>query len=315
MNREILGKELVAGELFDLTLYRMLRKRAQDGMADLLDELIAVEERHLRFWKDFFGIERPELGIFLKTRLVIFSILSRVFGSAGISLILEAIEINGIRKYLQVWEIYKDEPLGKAVRQILDDELSHEDAIVSDKIRRQVHPERVRNIFLGLNDGLVEILGAVSGFFIAFQSATAVLLASFTVAVAGAFSMAAGSFVAVGAEREAEEVERGKERYLKGTLNASSKEDHPFGAASLVGISYLIGAAIPILPVFFGAENIILSFLVSMGVVIVVSSFLAFLSGADVKRRIGINVIIVALAVGVTACIGILARRYLGIEI
>lgn len=315
MKKDTLGNELVVGELFDLSLYRMLRKRARGDMAILLDELIGVEEQHLRFWQDFFEVSHPRLGIFLKIRLAAFGLAARLFGEAGVSLMLEAIEINGIRKYLAVWERYKNEPLGAVVRRILDDEFRHEDAIVSDKINRQIRPERIRNIFLGLNDGLVEILGAVSGFFIAFETIAAVLSASFTVAIAGAFSMAAGAFVAVGAEREAEAVEKSKQYYLEGKKDAAESAKSPFGAALLIGASYLVGAAIPILPVFFGAENVLLSFGVSLVVVTFVSAFLAFLSGMDVKRRIGINVFIVALSVLVTALIGSVARRYFGIEV
>jgi vacuolar iron transporter family protein len=310
-----LGKKLVSEELFDLTLYRKLCVGATGEMERLLEELIGVETRHLKFWQDFFDLSEARLDLVQRARLGMLVLFCRIFGNTGISLILEAIEINGIRKYLDVWERYKDEPLGQAVREILDDELRHEDAIVSDKIKRQVHPERIRDIFLGLNDGLVEILGAVSGFFIAFQTISAVLVAAFTVAIAGAFSMAAGAFVAVGSEQEAEAVERGKKKYLEGNVVQEENPAHPFASALIVGISYLFGAAVPIVPVFFGAESILLSLLFSAIVVVAVSSFLAFLSGMDVKRRIIMNLVIIALAVGVTALIGSVARKFFGIEI
>lgn len=314
MDIQKLGHELVLGELFDLSLYRVLRERASSDMAVLLDELIIVEERHLAFWKGFFHVEQAELSLGLRIRLAAFAGFVRVFGDTGASLILEAIEINGIRKYLEVWEIYRDQELGQAVRQILDDELHHEDAIVSDTIKRQVHPERIRDIFLGLNDGLVEILGAVSGFYIAFQTIPAVLAAASTVAIAGAFSMAAGVFVAVGSEREAGAIERAKRSYLSGETGEEA-EENPFGSSMIVGISYLFGAAVPILPVFFGAKSIILSFVASGIVVTLISLLLAFLSGMDPKRRIMTNLVILTVAVTVTALIGMAARQIFGIEI
>ena len=40
--------------------------------------------------------------------------------------------------------------------------------LVTALTERKINAEKIRNIFLGLNDGLVEILGAVSGFFGAF---------------------------------------------------------------------------------------------------------------------------------------------------
>ncbi|OGI21753.1 MAG: hypothetical protein A3J06_02500 [Candidatus Moranbacteria bacterium RIFCSPLOWO2_02_FULL_48_19] len=314
MENTKLGKQLVLDELFDLTLYRELRKTAGGETAVLLDELIPIEERHFRFWQDFFKVAGAELGKARRFKLSMVVLFCRVFRGAGVSLILEAIEINGVKKYLRVWEMYKDEPLGKAVREILDDELRHEDAIVSDKIKRQVHPERIRDVFLGLNDGLVEILGTLSGFFAAFHSVSAVLGAVSTVAIAGAFSMAAGAFVAISSEREVEATEKGKKKFMSGETD-ETKTSHPLASALVVGISYLFGAAIPILPVFFGAENIWLSLLVSGAVIIGVSYLLAFLSGMEVKRRIAMNLVIIGLAVAVTWLIGILARDYFGINV
>ncbi len=177
-----------------------------------------------------------------------------------------------------------------------------------------MHPERIRDIFLGLNDGLVEILGTLSGFFAAFQSVSTVLGAVFTVAVAGAFSMAAGAFVAESSEQEARRVEKEKGDYLEGRRE-EPEATHLFASALVVGVSYLFGAAIPILPVFFGSENILVSLVVSGAVIVLVSYFLAFLSGMDVKRRVMMNLVIIGLAVGVTWFIGILARDVFGIQV
>lgn len=313
-SQDALGKSLVLDELADLTLYRRLAVFSQGDTGALLKSLIPIEERHYRFWQRFFQIDVPVLDPFRQVKLWLLLAFCRVFGEAGTSLVLEAIEINGVKKYLSVWERFKDDPLGGAVREILEDELGHEDEIVSDAIRRRVHPERIRDIFLGLNDGLVEVLGAVSGFFIAFQSVSSVLVASFTVAVAGAFSMAAGAYVATGSEDEAADIERRKRRFLDG-IGASVESFRPLVSAAIVGISYIFGSLVPILPVFFGAEDFVLSAIVSAFVVVLVSTLLAFLSGMDVRRRIAINLVIVALAVAVTAAIGHAAKFLFGIEV
>ena len=77
------------------------------------------------------------------------------------------------------------------------DEMKHEDVLVTNLTERKINAEQIRNIFLGLNDGLVEILGAVSGFFGAFNNPATVLMAASTTAVAGALSMGAGAFLAL----------------------------------------------------------------------------------------------------------------------
>lgn len=48
-----------------------------------------------------------------------------------------------------------DGPLGLALRSVLDDEFRHEDVVVMGNEERRIDPERIRNIFLGLDDGLV----------------------------------------------------------------------------------------------------------------------------------------------------------------
>src|SRR5262249_59523502 len=113
-------------------------------------------------------------------------------------------EVHGVRKYLALWREYQGHPLGEALRGILMDEFKHEDTLVTALTERKINAERIRNVFLGLNDGLVEILGAVSGFFGAFGEASMVLVAASTTAVAGALSMAAGAFLALKTGKEGE---------------------------------------------------------------------------------------------------------------
>ena len=315
-----LGRQLVLDELFDLTLYRRLRKFARGEMATVLDQLAPIEAGHLKFWKTFFSVPEEEVRLDMGRRIKLQALIlfCRVFREPGMALILEAIELHGIKKYLAVWERYKNTPLGTAVHSVLQDEFQHEDKVVSEHIQQRVFPERIRDIFLGLNDGLVEMLGAVSGFFAAFAGGPAVLGAAFTVAVAGALSMAAGAFMSVGSQREAEALEEGKRHFLHGNRREEANTpplSRPISSAVIVGISYFLGALVPISPVFFGARNVMLSLGVSALAVILVSYILAFLSGMDVKHRIAINLIIIALAVSITYLIGTFAKAYFGLSL
>ena len=85
--------------------------------------------------------------------------------------------------------------------------------------------------------------------------------------------------------------------------------------AALVGAFYFIGAIIPILPVALGSRNAVLSILVGAGMVVIVSSVLAFLSGMDAKKRVLMNLSIVALAAGITYLLGLAMRSVFGITI
>jgi VIT1/CCC1 family predicted Fe2+/Mn2+ transporter len=311
-----LARTLVLDELFDLSLYREMKNISPDPDAQhTLAELIAVEIQHLAFWQNFFALKLDRLDLPRRIKLQVMILACRLFGTNAIHLMLEAIEVHGVRKYLALWREYQQQPLGAALRGILMDEFKHEDVLVTKLTERKINAERIRNIFLGLNDGLVEILGAVSGFFGAFGSATMVLIAASTTAVAGALSMSAGVFLALNSEKEVKTTALAKKIFLGEESETSAMEEQPLTSAAVVGSAYLIGATVPVLPVLIGANSAAFSVVTAGLTVIVVSTILSFLSGMDIKRRIMLNLAIIALAVGVSYGIGVLAKSLWGIAL
>lgn len=308
------GEELVLDELFDLRLYERLRGVSHGGLAEMLDRLVVVEAKHYAFWQDFFSLKRSELDWGRRLKLAIVTWVCRLVGPSAILLVLEGIEVYGIRKYLTLWDTYRNTPFGQALKDTLIDEFEHEDEIVSGFGGRRINPERVRGIFLGFNDGLVEILGAVSGFFAALREPRLVLAASVAVAVAGAISMAAGAFAATSSEREIERVQKGKALFL-GRKDEDKTPVSPVSTGVIVGFSYFIGASLPVLPVIFGAGNALSSVVAGAVATVVVSSVLAFLSGMDVRRRIALNLVVITLAVGITTLIGGVVHRLWGVAL
>jgi len=311
---ERLAERLILDELFDLSLYRELRKHADAETRKTLDELIPIESRHFAFWQEFFGMKRGSLDLGRRLKLRFLVLVARVLGSLGIEIILEAIEVYGIRKYLSVWDAYRDGPLGAAMREILVDEFRHEDQVVTQLTERRINPQRIRDIFLGLNDGLVEILGAVSGFFAAFANPLHVLLAALTTAIAGAFSMAAGAYVATSSQEEVARTERRKNAFLTRQPAAAGAGESALGSAIAVGVSYLAGAVVPVLPVVLGAKTILVPAVVGGAITVVVSLVLAFLSGMEVRRRVLTNLAIIASAVVVTYLSGLVLSAAFGIS-
>jgi VIT1/CCC1 family predicted Fe2+/Mn2+ transporter len=310
-----LAKTLVLDELFDLSLYKALRQVTQPDVHPTLDELITVETTHLAFWKHFFGLTIEELNLGRRVKLSLIMFVCKLFGSTAVHLVLEAIEVHGVRKYLALWREYQGQPLGEALRGILMDEFKHEDVLVTALTDRKINAEKIRNIFLGLNDGLVEILGAVSGFFGAFGEATMVLIAASTTAVAGALSMAAGAFLALNSEKEVKTTEIAKKLFLGEASEVVPMEESPIGSALVVGTAYIAGAIVPVLPVIFGATSALFSVLTAGLMVIVVSTILSFLSGMDVTRRIFLNLAMITIAVSVTYGIGVFAKHLWGIAL
>jgi predicted membrane protein (TIGR00267 family) len=311
-----LAQRLILDELFDLSLYKALRKISHDTPAQqTLDELIRIEAGHLEFWQKFFDVRVDRLNLGRRFKLVFIILACRVFGSLAIHLTLEAIEVYGVRKYLTLWKSYRGAPLGEALQNILMDEIKHEDVLVTNLTERKINAEQIRNIFLGLNDGLVEILGAVSGFFGAFSNPATVLMAASTTAVAGALSMGAGAFLALNSEREVKATTALKKHFIGETSSETEMPEQPIRAGLVVGASYFFGALVPVVPVVFGAQDMGFSILTAGIVIVLVSMILAFLSGMSVMRRITLNLAIVSIAVITTYLIGLLARTVWGISV
>jgi VIT1/CCC1 family predicted Fe2+/Mn2+ transporter len=310
-----LAQMLVLDELFDLSLYKALRGVTQPDVHETLDELIKVETSHLAFWQKFFNLNLETLDLGRQIKLAVMMFVCRLFGSTAVHLVLEAIEVHGVRKYLAIWREYQGQPLGEALRGILMDEFKHEDVLVTELTKRKINAEKIRNIFLGLNDGLVEILGAVSGFFGAFASASTVLIAASTTAMAGALSMAAGAFLALSSEKEVKTTEIARKVFLGEDSEISPMEESPLGSALVVGAAYIAGAIVPVLPVLLGAKDAIVSVLTAGLMVVLVSTILSFLSGMDIRRRIALNLIIITVAVTVSYAIGLTTKHLVGIAV
>ena len=173
----------------------------------------------------------------------------------------------------------------------------------------------MRDIFLGLNDGLVEILGAVSGFFAAFGNSLAVLVAGLTVAVAGALSMAAGAWIAVSSSRRSARQRMRGDSFSVRACQRPGRRRTPLASATIVGVSYLAGAMVPVLPVLGGAKTVFPSLFTAGSLIILVSTIVAFLSGMNVKRRVITNLLIIAAAVSITFAIGVVTKLVWGVSV
>ncbi|OGR50763.1 MAG: hypothetical protein A3I11_01750 [Elusimicrobia bacterium RIFCSPLOWO2_02_FULL_39_32] len=312
-DQKALAQTLILDELFDLSLYQNLEKITSGSLQATLQELIPIEKKHVSFWQDFFKTKLEKLNFNRVLKLKIITSICRIFGDKAVFLILESTEIYGIRKYLNIWTIYKDTPLAEGIKTILEDEFGHEDKIVSNFSERKINPEKIRNIFLGFNDGLVEFMGAVSGFYAAFQDSATVLIASFTGAAAGAISMAVGQFLATSSEKEILQTDLEKKHFLSGSQSDPDTGDHPFFSALVVGISYLFGAMFPILPILFGSKSVALSWASGGAAIILISLVLATISGMNIKKRVFLNLIMISLAIIISYTFGVLVNKFLGV--
>lgn len=306
-----LKRSLLQGELADLALYQALRKRASGPLAKTLDHFIVTETQHVSFWRTQYHLSDVKIGWDGFMRNLLLRGIVGMLGPRIAFLVLEAVETHGIQNYLTLWEKVEDPTIREGLRVILTEELLHEDEAATQG-ERTIRPDIIRNAFLGFNDGSVEILGAVNGLYAALGSPSLVAISAFTVSFAGAISMAAGAFLATHSETELQRKEVAKQRFL-GNKFEEGKIVSPWSAARLVGIAYLIGASVPVLPFLLGATHPWWSILCSGALILLVSAMLAFLSGMTLMHRILLNMGVIICSVAVSGLIGKLVEIWFGI--
>src|SRR3990167_2863903 len=207
--------QLVQHEQFDLHLYqRFVRRVKSDELKAILTTMIAEEERHIAIWKRYVPHTHiPHRGVFARFKMAVLLFCGYIFGDTGIRIIIEAID------------------------EILHDEREHEAQIVGDAYTSEITSERIRSFLLGFNDGLVEMLGAVVGFYATISNPALMVFAGISVISAGSFSMAAGAYAAGRAEYELDKIREAKKRFLA--------TGHPTvdlnGSSGMVGNSIIVG--------------------------------------------------------------------------
>lgn len=203
-------------ELESVTLYNSMAEIEKDPeRTRLFRNLAQAETRHVRVWARKLGIEDPTSEISGRTvRVKVLSLIARVFGTRAVMpLILraEAADIDTLREDPDASSIIKEEQehfgaLGKLAG------TAGYAQIVSLERRHYSGTANVRAGILGFNDGLVSNLSLVMGVAGATTEASFIVLAGVSGLLAGAFSMAAGEYVSVRAQRDIYERELDVER-------------------------------------------------------------------------------------------------------
>jgi VIT1/CCC1 family predicted Fe2+/Mn2+ transporter len=197
-------------EIDGIAIYRMLADTEQDpDRKATFEELAEVEERHADIWRDKLreaGVEPSERGPSIKVRGI--GLAARLFGVRAVLPIVRSLEAGAYTAYMA-----QDE----AAQAIAPDERAHRkamsrlerpDAQPVESIAQQESWHRtgaggsLRAGIFGVSDGLVSNTALVMGFAGAQADAGFVVLAGVAGLLAGAFSMAAGEYVSMRAQRE-----------------------------------------------------------------------------------------------------------------
>ncbi|MFQ5934644.1 MAG: VIT1/CCC1 transporter family protein [Dehalococcoidia bacterium] len=203
-------------ELESVTLYNSLADIERDAeRKQLFRSLAQAEMRHVRVWAKKLEVKDPitELSGH-SARVRVLSFIARLFGTKAVMpLILraEAADIDTLREDPDASSIIREEQEHFSALGRLAGQAGYAQ-IISLERRHYSGTANVRAGVLGFNDGLISNLSLVMGVAGATSETSFIVLAGVSGLLAGAFSMAAGEYVSVRAQRDIYEREIEVER-------------------------------------------------------------------------------------------------------
>ena len=299
MDEVKLAQHFYQMEMNDFYTYMEISKVIQkQDIREKIEKIALMEKKHAQFWADFLKNRNaaiPETSI-NKTKLLFMKFLSKFMNPIIVISFFELGESGAIKQY---YNFLKQASLNKEERQrlkeIILDEIEHETFFA-----RQINEKGVSNIrdfVLGMNDGLVEILGAVAGLSAVYlYNPIMVGISGLIVGFAGALSMGIGAFISVRSQRQVNQaqkeqmeiifdvaperaVEEYKERLISSGVvkeiaeeiaakiglnkEAISKllieetDENEIKSGLFTGFAYLFGVFFPVIPYFFAPNSYI----------------------------------------------------------
>ena len=251
-----------------------------------LMRLAKEENAHCQVWKSYTGEElKPN-----KAKILFYTLIARILGFTFAVKLMERGESGAQEEYAR---LEAEVPESIAIRQ---QEEEHEQALLAmlDEERLQY----VGSMVLGLNDALVELTGSLAGFAFALQNNRLIALSGLIVGISATFSMASSEFLAARSE--------GRTDALK--------------SCSYTGIAYLLTVIALIAPyLLLPAAAFVPALILMLCVVIaIIAGFTYYTSVAQDQpfRRRFAEMAIISVSVAVMSFIvGILAKKFLGVEL
>ncbi len=271
-------------EITEHYIYKALAKRAKGKNREILLKIAEDELRHYNVWKSITQTDvEPN-----RKKIFFYLFLAFVFGITFAIKLMESGEQKAEEAYAQLKDTVPQ------AADIMKDEDEHEKLLIN-----MIEEERlayIGSMVLGLNDALVELTGSLAGFTFALQNSKVIGVAGLILGIAAALSMAASEYLS----------------------QKSEGRNNPLKAAVYTGIAYIIVVLILVLPYFIVPHYLFALILAIVNVVIIIYLFTFFVSVVQEKpfKPMFVEMLSISLGVAVISfIIGILARKFLGIDI
>ncbi len=200
-----MARDFYQDELNDYLTYRALVGDPKDtSFHRNMTRIAGMERAHADFWKATLQAHNTPLPSIRvnRLRLLILRILSVFINPVLLVSLLELSETSAVKRYLYFFNHANlDETEKTRLKNIILDEVEHETYF--KQTAQSLGVGNLRDFVLGMNDGLVEILGAVTGLSAVYPShPLLVAVSGLIVGIAGALSMGIGAFVSVRSQRQ-----------------------------------------------------------------------------------------------------------------
>ncbi|PIR87500.1 MAG: rubrerythrin family protein [Candidatus Harrisonbacteria bacterium CG10_big_fil_rev_8_21_14_0_10_49_15] len=275
----------------DWLVYKDLASREKDkDLKAVLEKLIDHELADYKFWQKMVAreIQIPHW------KIVFFRGLRTVFGLTFTARFLEGRERGMIEKYTRYLVTIEDAGQRAELKKIIEHERFHEEQFLS--LIKEEKVDFVSSIVLGMNDGLIELTGALAGFSFALQNHLVVALAGTITGISASLSMAASAYMQAKHE----------------------KTKNPKKAATYTSVSYFLVVIILVAPYFLISQTM-LALAVMIGLVLLIIAGMTFYTSTVFQENFGKNfgeMALFSLGVAVIAFgIGVLFRTLTGIEL
>jgi len=178
-------------EMTEHIVYRNLAARQKNPHnREVLEKISADERGHYEFWKTKTGRDAAPNWLTVWKYVFIARFLGLTFG-------VKLMERGEERAKGVYGKIIEEVP---ETASTLADEAAHEKAL-TDMIDEDML-KYVGSMVLGLNDALVEFMGALAGFTLALQNSRLIAMVGFITGIAAALSMAASEYLSQKSEKE-----------------------------------------------------------------------------------------------------------------
>lgn len=274
----------------DYSIYKALAKiEPEESFRAMIEKVTRYEHEDFLFWRGLSQQKKFSVSTF---EILYFLFLRKIFGLIFTVKVLQGRARETAARYKKFLSQSTDQDLRRQIERMIEHEALHESELVAQLKENRV--SFLSSIVLGINDGLIELTGALVGFSFALQDQLLIAEAGFITGAAASLSMASSAYM--------------QARY--------GEDRDPKKAGMYTGAAYFVVVLALVAP-FFVFKEVFISLAAMFGIAFVIINALSLYGAVLLERnfvRQAGELFVASIGVGAVAfAIGMLFRLFSGI--